>query len=394
MKTELDLKLPIYMDCNATTPVDKRVLEAMLPYFTQVFGNTASTDHSYGIAAHRAVEDARDRVAKSINCKADEIIFTSGATESDNLALKGVAKKYRDKGNHIITCSTDHKAILDTCIELEKEGYKVSYLPVDRIGKIDLDLLESTITDKTVLISIMAANNEIGTIADVSKIGSIAHRHNILFHTDAAQAVGHIPIDVKQMNIDLMSISAHKVYGPKGVGALYCRGVSPRVRPTPIIHGGGHERGIRSGTINVPGVVGLGKALEISSKEMKKENLRFGKWTKNMFNTIFDNLRENVIALNGHPVDRLSHNLNIYIKGIENKALINYLQRDLAISAGSACTTTTMEPSHVILALGYPDERAFSSIRLGVGRQNTEEEIEIATELIINAVNKLRIISS
>jgi len=379
------------MDSHASTPVDKRVIEAMLPYFTEIYGNTASTDHSFGLNASRAVEDARDQVAKLINCKAEEIIFTSGATESDNLALKGVAKKYREKGNHIITCSTEHKAILDTCVVLEKEGYTVTYLPVDKYGKIDLQLLESSITDKTILISIMSANNEIGTIADISKIGKIAHKHGVLFHTDAAQAVGHIPIDVKQMNIDLMSISAHKVYGPKGVGALYCRGISPRVRPSPIIHGGGHERGIRSGTINVPGVVGLGKALEISSKEMNKENSIFAKWTKKMYESLNQNLgAKTAVLLNGHPSDRLSHNLNLYIQGIENKALINFLQKDLAISAGSACTTTSMEASHVILALGYTEERAFSSIRIGIGRQNTENEIDEATRLIANAVIKLQ----
>jgi cysteine desulfurase len=385
------IKQPIYMDSHATTPVDKRVIEAMLPYFTEIYGNTASTDHSFGLNASRAVEDAREQVAKLINCKAEEIIFTSGATESDNLALKGVAKKYREKGDHIITCSTEHKAILDTCVELEKEGYSVTYLPVDKYGKIDLQLLESSITDKTILISVMSANNEIGTIADISKIGAIAHKHQVLFHTDAAQAVGHIPIDVKQMNIDLMSISAHKVYGPKGVGALYCRGIGPRVRPNPIIHGGGHERGIRSGTINVPGVVGLGKALEISSKEMKKENSIFLKWTKKMYDSLCKSLGDKTaVSLNGHPSDRLSHNLNLYIQGIENKALINYLQKDVAISAGSACTTTSMEASHVILALGYTEERAYSSIRIGIGRQNTENEIDKATRLITDAVIKLQ----
>jgi cysteine desulfurase len=393
LKTELDVKLPIYMDCHATTPMDKRVVEAMLPYFTDIYGNTASTDHSYGVLANKAVEDARKQISSVINCKQEEIIFTSGATESDNLALKGIAEKYKDKGNHIITCTTEHKAILDTCKELQEKGLEVTYLPVDNFGKIDLNLLESSITNKTILISIMAANNEIGTIADISKIGSIAHKHNVLFHTDAAQAVGHIPINVKEMNIDLMSFSAHKVYGPKGVGALYCRGVNPRVRPTPLIHGGGHERGIRSGTLNVPGIVGFAKSLEIASKEMDAENTRFRTWTTKMFNELGNRLGKDVISLNGHPTDRLAHNLNVYIKGIENKALITSVQSQVAISAGSACTTTLMEPSHVILALGYPEERAFSSIRLGLGRHNTEQEVSYATDVIVKAVDKLRIIS-
>jgi len=381
------------MDCHATTPMDKRVVEAMLPYFTDIYGNTASTDHSYGTMANKAVEDARKQISNVINCKPEEIIFTSGATESDNLALKGIAEKYKDKGNHIITCTTEHKAILDTCKELQEKGLEITYLPVDKFGKIDLNLLESSIRNKTILISIMAANNEIGTIADISKIGSIAHKHNVLFHTDAAQAVGHIPIDVKEMNVDLMSFSAHKVYGPKGVGALYCRGVNPRVRPTPLIHGGGHERGIRSGTLNVPGIVGFAKSLELASKEMDTENKKFRSWTTEMLNKVSGKLGKDMVSLNGHPTDRLAHNLNMYIKGIENKALITNIQPQVAISAGSACTTTLMEPSHVILALGYPAERAFSSIRLGLGRHTTEEEVNYATDIIINAVNKLKSIS-
>lgn len=382
------------MDCHATTPVDRRVVEAMIPYFTNMYGNTASTDHSYGLQANKAVEDARTQISKVINCKAEEIIFTSGATESDNLALKGIAEKYKDKGNHIITCTTEHKAVLDTCAALEKQGIEVTYQPVDKFGKIDLKKLECSITDKTILVSIMAANNEVGTIAEISKIGSIAHKHNVLFHTDGAQAVGHIPIDVRSMNIDLMSFSAHKVYGPKGVGALYCRGVNPRVRPSPLIHGGGHERGIRSGTLNVPGIVGFGMALELASKEMIGENKRLRTWTAKMLDSFVDKMGEDIISLNGHPTERLAHNLNVYIKGVENKAIITYIQPNVAISAGSACTTTLMEPSHVILALGYPSERAFSSIRLGLGRHNTAEEISYATDVIVNAVNKLKTIGS
>jgi cysteine desulfurase len=381
------------MDCHATTPMDRRVLETMLPFFTDIYGNTASTDHTFGLNANKAVEDSRKQISNVINCKPEEIIFTSGATESDNLALKGIAEKYKDKGNHIITCTTEHKAILDTCKELEEKGTEISYLPVDKFGKLDLNLLESSIGDKTILITIMAANNEVGTIMDVSKIGTIAHKHNVLFHTDAAQAVGHIPMDVKEMNIDLMSFSAHKAYGPKGVGALYCRGVNPRVRPTPLIHGGGHERGIRSGTLNVPGIVGFAKCLEIASKEMDAENKKFRSWTTKMLNEFSKRLGKDIVSLNGHPTERLAHNLNVYIRGIENKALITNIQSRVAISAGSACTTTLMEPSHVILALGYTAERAFSSIRLGLGRHNTDGEIDYAIDTITNAVSKLKSIS-
>lgn len=381
------------MDCHATTPMDRRVVETMLPYFTDIYGNTASTDHTFGLNASKAVEDSRKKISSIINCKSEEIIFTSGATESDNLALKGITEKYKDKGNHIITCTTEHKAILDTSKELQEKGIEITYLPVDKFGKIDLSLLESSIRDKTILISIMAANNEIGTIADISKIGTIAHKHNILFHTDAAQAVGHIPIDVKRMNIDLMSFSAHKIYGPKGVGALYCRSVNPRVRPTPLIHGGGHERGIRSGTLNVPGIVGFAKSLEIASTEMNTENKKFKSWTTKIFKELSDKIGEDKISLNGHPTDRLAHNLNVYIKGIENKALITFIQSKMAISAGSACTTTLMEPSHVILALGYTTERAFSSIRLGLGRHNDDNEIDYAIDTITDAVSKLNRIS-
>ena len=374
--------------------MDKRVLKEMLPYFTEIYGNTASLDHSYGSNANKAVENARDQVAKVINCKAEEIIFTSGATESDNLALQGIAEKYKDKGNHIITCTTEHKAVLDTCKYLEQTGKEITYLPVDKYGKIDLGLLESSIIpNKTIIITIMAANNEIGTIGDIKEIGSIAHKHDVLFHTDAAQAVGHIPIDVEKMNIDLMSISGHKVYGPKGIGALYCRGVKPRVRPHPIIFGGGHERGIRSGTLNVPGIVGLGKALEIASKEMDMEKDMFKGWTNLMLEMLMDGIGKENVSLNGHPKDRLPHNLNVYLKGIENKALINQIQSEISISAGSACTTTLVEPSHVIMALGYPEERAYCSIRFGLGRQNTENEVKYATMKIVSAANKLKKIS-
>lgn len=390
LEEKQEIKFPIYMDCHATTPVDKRVLDAMMPYFTDIYGNTASMDHTYGISANQAVDNARAQIAEAINCRSEEIIFTSGATESDNLALVGIAERYKDKGNHIITCVTEHKAILDTCKHLEKNGKTVTYLPVDQFGKIDLRLLKGSITDKTILISIMAANNEIGTVADLKEIGRIAHGNNVLFHTDAAQAVGHIPIDVEDMQIDLMSMSAHKMYGPKGIGALYCRRISPRVRPYPIIHGGGHERGIRSGTLNVPGIVGFGKAIEIAKKEMNTEIKRLKAFTSSMFKNFVEQLGQDNVALNGHPTDRLPHNLNVYFRGIENKALINHVQSHLAISAGSACTTTLVEPSHVLLALGFSEERVFSSVRFGLSRNVTDKEVDFAVNTVVDAVKKLR----
>ena len=380
-----DLKFPIYLDHHATTPVDPRVLEEMMPYFTKNFGNASSLDHTFGYDASVAVERAREQIAQTINAKPDEIIFTSGATESDNLALIGTMEKYKDKGDHLITCQTEHKAVLDTARHLESLGKNVTYLPVNEFGEIDLDLLKKSITDKTIMISIMAANNEIGTIAEIEKIGKIAHDASIIFHTDAAQAVGHIPIDVEKMNIDLMSISAHKVYGPKGIGALYVRSRNPRVKPEPIIFGGGQERNIRSGTLNVPGIVGFGKTLEIAKKEMTEENERFRKWTKE----IFEKFEKIGAKLNGHPSKRLPHNLNIYFKGIESKAVINSISNKIAISAGSACTTQVVEPSHVLLAMGFNEERAHSSIRIGLGRFNNDEEIKFAIHEIISSVENL-----
>lgn len=378
----------IYLDHNATTPVDPRVLEVMLPYFTEIFGNAASTDHDYGHEAKQAVDRAREQIAAVINARPDEIIFTSGATEADNIALLGVAEKYADRGDHIITCVTEHKAILDTCHRLEKLGKRITYLPVDQYGQIDPDDVLRTITPKTILISIMAANNEIGTLTPLAEIGQIAAEHNIIFHTDAAQAVGHIPIDVQVMNIHTLSMSAHKIYGPKGIGALYRRRSNPRVQLEPVIYGGGHERGLRSGTLNVPGIVGFGEALRIAKKEMNKDAARFRGWTQRIYQRLRDELTE--VLLNGHPTERLAHNLNVSLPGIESKALIVKL-KGVAISTGSACTSAKVEPSHVIQALGFGPERAHSAIRIGVGRFNNDEQIEMAIKKILIAARELQV---
>ena len=380
-----EIKFPIYLDHHATTPVDPRVFEAMTPYFTENFGNASSLDHPYGHDASVAVQKAREIIANAIGANVAEIIFTSGATESDNLALIGVMEKNKEKGNHLITCATEHKAILDTAHHLESLGYKVTFLPVDEFGQINLESLKEAITEQTILISIMAANNEIGTIADIAEIGKIAHEHNVLFHTDAAQAVGHFPIDVQKMNIDLMSFSSHKIYGPKGIGALYVRSLSPRVKIDSIVYGGGQERNIRSGTLNVPGIVGFAKAIEIAQKEMEQENEKFKKW----MNIMLAKLSEAGAKLNGHPEKRLAHNLNVRFDGIESKAIINSVSKKIAISAGSACTTQVVEPSHVLLALGLSEDQTHSSIRVGCGRFNTEEEIKIAADEIYHAVESL-----
>lgn len=379
------IKFPIYLDHHATTPVDPRVLKEMLPYFTEKFGNASSLDHPYGYEASLAVEDAREKIAQGINARHDEIIFTSGATESDNIAITGTMQKYSDKGDHLITCVTEHKAVLDTARHLEKLGKKITYLPVSEYGEINLEELESAITDETVMISIMTANNEIGTIYDVESIGKIAHKHDVIFHTDAAQSVGHIPMDVQKMNIDLMSFSAHKMYGPKGIGALYVRGVKPRVKPDPLFFGGGQERNIRSGTLNVPGIVGFGKAMEIAQKEMASENKKFKEWTDLMLKE-FEKIGG---KLNGHPTKRLSHNLNVYFPGIESKAIINSISKEIAISAGSACTTQNVEPSHVLLALGLSEDTTHSSIRIGLGRFNKYDEIIFFIDLLTQKISEL-----
>ena len=376
---------PIYLDHHATTPLDPRVFETMVPYFTEKFGNASSLDHTYGHDASEAVESSRDKIADLIGARHSDIVLTSGATESNNLALMGTMERYADRGDHLITCVTEHSAVLDVARHLEGIGKRVTYLPVNEFGEISISELKEAITDETVMISIMAANNEIGTIADVEKIGKVAHMHNVIFHTDASQAVGHILVNVQKMNIDLMSFSAHKMYGPKGVGALYVRGVSPRIKPDSILYGGGQERSLRPGTLNVPGVVGFARAAEIAQKEMISEGKRFKEWTSKMLESFL----QVGASLNGHPEKRLPHNLNMCFPGIESKAIINSVSSEVAISAGSACTAQTVEPSHVVLALGFGEERAHSSIRLGVGRFNTEEEIKVASDAITSKIKMI-----
>jgi len=357
----------------------------MMPYLTEQFGNASSTDHKYGADAASSVEESRTQIARAIGARSSDIIFTSGATESNNLALIGTMNHYSDRGDHMITCVTEHKAILDTAKYLESMGKKVTYIPVNNEGNIDFDQLNNAITDKTVLISIMTANNEIGTINDIAQIGKLAHVHGVIFHTDAAQAVGHIPINVNDLNVDLLSLSAHKMYGPKGVGALYVRGVSPKIRASPIMFGGGQEKQMRSGTHNVAGIVGLAHALEIAVKEMNKENAQFSVWNAR----VRDELGQLGIV-NGTLENRLDNNLNMRFEGIEGKAIINSISKEVAISAGSACTTQSTEPSHVLLSLGLSESQAHSSIRLGFGRFNTLDEIDFAVEKIKSAITLLR----
>jgi cysteine desulfurase len=383
-------KLPIYMDNHATTPVDPRVVEAMLPFFTNRFGNAASRNHSFGWAAEEAVENARAQIARLINASPKEIIFTSGATESDNLAIKGVAEMYREKGNHIITQATEHKAVLDTCKRLEKYGYEVTYLPVEKDGRVNLEDLERAITPKTILITIMYANNEIGTVQPVAEIGRIAKAHNVLFHVDGVQAVGKIPVDVQKDGIHLMSISAHKIYGPKGVGALYVRRKNPRVQVASQIDGGGHERGMRSGTLNVPGIVGLGKACEICHEEMATEAVRMAALRDRLKQAIMGQLDE--VYINGSLEHRLPNNLNISFAYVEGESLLMGIN-DVAVSSGSACTSATLEPSYVLKALGVGEDLAHTSIRFGLGRFNTEEEVDYVAQRVVETVSRLRELS-
>ncbi len=380
---------PVYLDFNATTPVDKRVLAAMLPYFSEDFGNAASATHAFGRQALASVNHARQQIASLINARPNEIIFTSGATESDNIALLGVAEPYAHKGDHIITCVTEHKAILDSAKRLEKLGKRVTYLPVDAFGQVDLDQLRQAITPQTILISIMAANNEIGTVAPLREIGRIAREHGVIFHTDAAQYAGHLPLDVEALNIDLLSISAHKLYGPKGIGALYVRRENPRVDVSPVIFGGGHEQGIRSGTLNVPAIVGFGAAAEWCQAELEEEAARLRGYCAR----ILDELSRHIegVELNGHPTQRLPHNLNITIRGTSSSDFIALLD-DVALSAGSACNAANPNPSHVICALGFGTERALSSLRLSVGRTTTLEDVDYAIGRIIEASRILQLV--
>ncbi len=384
------MKLPIYMDNHATTPLDPRVFAAMRPYFTEVFGNAASRNHSFGWQAEEAVEKARKQVADLIGATSKEIVFTSGATESDNLALKGVADMYAERGNHMITAATEHKAILDSCKHLEKQGLRVTYLPVQTNGLVDLDQLRDAITDKTILVSIMYANNEIGVVQNMREIGKIAKDRGVLVHSDATQAVGKVPVDVTRDNIDIMSISAHKMYGPKGVGALYVRRRNPRVQLTSQMDGGGHERGMRSGTLNVTGIVGLGEACALAKAGMPEESKRMAYLRDKLKDRLLASLDE--VYINGTMDSRLPNNLNISFAFVEGESLLMGIN-DVAVSSGSACTSATLEPSYVLKALGAGDDLAHSSIRFGLGRFNTEEEVDYVTAKVVDVVRKLRELS-
>jgi len=383
----MSVKLPIYLDNNATTPMDPRVLEAMLPYFVEKFGNAASRSHAFGWVAEEAVDYGREQVAKLIGADPKEIIFTSGATEGDNLAIKGVFEMYAQKGNHIITCTTEHKAVLDTCKHIEKMGGQVTYLQVQPDGLIDLVELEKAITDKTILISIMYGNNEIGVVQPVKQISEIARRHGVLFFTDATQAVGKIPVDVNKDGIDLMAFSGHKMYGPKGVGALYVRRKNPRVKVTAQMDGGGHERGMRSGTMNVPGIVGLGKACEICMHEMEADATRLSAMRDRLEAGLLE-LEESYV--NGNTEHRLPHVSNISFKYVEGEGLMMGFNKNIAVSSGSACTSASLEPSYVLKALGLGDDLAHSSLRFGLGRFTTDEQIDYTIEAIKDTVLKLR----
>ncbi|HEY3226136.1 MAG TPA: IscS subfamily cysteine desulfurase [Planctomycetota bacterium] len=379
---------PIYLDHHATTPIDPRVLDAMMPYLREKFGNAASREHAWGREAAKAVEEARAQVAALIGADEREIVFTSGATESDNLAIKGVAEFHRERGDHLVTAVTEHPAILDSCAALERAGRaRVTRLPVDREGLISLDALREALTDKTVLVSIMFANNEIGVLQDIPAIGSLCRERRVLFHTDAAQAAGKVPVDVGAMPIDLVSMSAHKMYGPKGVGALYVRRRNPRVRLTPILDGGGHEGGLRSGTLNVPAIVGFGAACEIARTEMGEEAGRLRKLRDRLWEGLSNDLDH--VTLNGHAERRLPGNLNVSFKYVESESLILALD-GIAVSSGAACTTAKVEPSHVLKAIGLPEDLARASVRFGLGRSTTQAEIDTVRKRVVDAVRRLR----
>lgn len=382
------IKLPIFMDYHSTTPVDPRVIEEMLPYFNEKFGNAASRSHAFGWTAEEAVDYARERIGKLVNAQSEkEIVFTSGATESNNVAIKGVAEFYKEKGNHIITSVIEHKAVLDTCKRLEKEGYEVTYLGVGKDGRVDPDDVKRAITDKTILVSIMLANNEIGTVQPLEEIGKLTRERGVLFHSDAVQGVGKVPFDVQKMNVDLASVTAHKMYGPKGVGGLYVRRSKPRVRLVAQMDGGGHERGMRSGTLNVPGIVGFGKAADIMSKEGKEESARLLAMRERLRKKLETSLEE--VFVNGSLEHRLPGNLNVSFAFVEGEAMMMAI-KDVAVSSGSACTSASLEPSYVLRALGVGDELAHSSIRFGLGRYTTEEEIDFVADLVIDKVKHLR----
>jgi cysteine desulfurase len=384
------VQTPVYLDNHATTRVDPRVVEAMLPYFTEKFGNAGSRNHRFGWAAEQAVDRAREQVAELIGAAPREIVFTSGATESNNLALKGVAALYKHKGNHLVTVVTEHKAVLDPCKRLQRDGFQVTYLPVDRCGRVTPEQVAEAITDKTILVSVMAANNEIGTLQPIRDIGRVCKQKGVLFHTDAAQAAGKVPLDVEEMGIDLLSLSAHKMYGPKGVGALYVRRSEPRVRLEPQIDGGGQERGLRSGTLPVPLLVGFGLAAELCGLEMADEAKRLLALRERLRESILGRLED--VTLNGHPTERLPGNLNLSFAFVEGEALLIAL-KNVAVSTGSACTTANPEPSYVLKALGVADDLARGSLRFGLGRFNTVEEVDFAVAEVVREVHSLRSIS-
>lgn len=381
------MELPIYLDYNATTPTDPRVVEAMLPYFTEIYGNAASRNHSFGWTAEKAVSSARDMLGSLIGTSGKEIVFTSGATESNNIAILGVAEFHKDKGRHIISSPIEHKAVIDPYHYLEQQGYDVTFLDVDAHGCINLEQLEQSIRPDTILVSLMGGNNEIGTVNPLEEIGRITRKHGVLFHTDATQAYGKIPLDVERMNIDLLSMSAHKMYGPKGIGALYVRRKKPRVRLSPIVFGGGHERGMRSGTLNVTGIVGFGKAAELCAEEMASEAERLIGLRQRLYEKLTAEL--DYVFINGHPTERLPNNLNLSFGYVEGESLIMGIS-DIAVSSGSACTSASLEPSYVLRSLGVGDDLAHSSIRFGFGRFTTVEEIDYTAEQVSSAVKRLR----
>ncbi|MDH6098812.1 IscS subfamily cysteine desulfurase [Anabaenopsis sp. FSS-46] len=378
---------PIYLDCHATTPVDERVLAAMMPYFTEHFGNPSSISHVYGWEAQAAVKQAREILATAINATPEEILFTSGATEANNLAIKGVAEAYFQQGQHIVTVATEHSAVLDPCNYLKSLGFDITILPVQPDGLIDLSELEKALRPDTILVSVMAANNEIGVLQPLAEIGEICRARNIIFHTDAAQAIGKIPLDVQGMKVDLMSLTAHKVYGPKGIGALYVRRRNPRVKLAPQLHGGGHERGMRSGTLYTPQIVGFSQAVEIAIASQATENQRLGELRQRLWEQLS---QLSGIHLNGHPTQRLGGNLNISIEGVDGAALLLGLQPVMAVSSGSACSSTSTAPSHVLTALGHSEKLAYASLRFGMGRFNTAEQMDIVAQQVISTVESLR----